>query len=97
MLSRIALCGTFYRATQFEDFRACGRAAATLSWLERFAALQAKGSVARRDQSTKRAHPLRREIAVSWCYPKRLSQRRSHEGAQTTKTAKKRLREGSHD
>jgi len=68
-----------------------------LSWLERLAALQATGSVARGDESTKRAHPLGREIAVAWFHADRLPQRRSQESAQTTDAAKKGLREGSHD
>jgi hypothetical protein len=48
------------------------------------------------DESTKRAHPLGREIAIAWFHADRLPQRRSQESAQTADTAKKGLREGSH-
>jgi hypothetical protein len=67
-----------------------------LSGFERLAALQATGSVARGDESTKRAHPLGREIPVAWFHADRLPQRRSQESAQTADAAKKGLREGSH-
>lgn len=67
-----------------------------LSGFERLAALQATGSVARGDESTKRAHALGREIAVAWFHADRLPQRRSQESAQTADAAKKGLREGSH-
>ena len=73
------------------------RAGSALSRFERLAALQATGSIAGRDQAAKRAHPLRREIAISRGYSQQLSQRRSHVGTQATNTAKKRLREGSHE
>jgi hypothetical protein len=64
---------------------------------ERLAALQAKSSMAGRNQAAKWAHPLGREIAIAWGDPQLLSQRRSHIGAQAANTAKKRLREGSHE
>jgi hypothetical protein len=44
-----------------------------LSRFERLATLQAKGSMAGRDQAAKRAHALGREIAISRGYSQPLS------------------------
>jgi hypothetical protein len=67
-----------------------------LSRSERLAALQAKGSMAGRDQAAKWAHPLGREIAIARGDPQPLSHRRSQIRAQAANTAKERLQEGSH-
>lgn len=61
------------------------------------ATLQAACFVARRDPSTKRAHPLRREIAVVCFHSKHLPQRSSDECARTANTDNKRVKDGIHN
>jgi hypothetical protein len=66
------------------------------SRFERLAAFQATGSVARRDEPTKWAHALGREIADPRFHAQPLSQRRCHKGTQAAHNAKEPLRVGSH-
>jgi hypothetical protein len=59
---------------------------AILGWLNCFATLQATCFVARRDESAKRAHSLRGEVAIVRFHPKQFSQRSSNESTQVTNT-----------
>lgn len=68
-----------------------------LSRFERLAALQAKGSMAGRDQAAKWAHALRCEIAIVRCDSQLLPERGRQIGTKAANTAKKRMREGIHN
>jgi hypothetical protein len=63
---------------------------------ERFAALQATGFMARRNEPAEGAHALGGEIAVVGFHPQQLPQRRRHEGTPASNTAKKGMRKGYH-
>jgi hypothetical protein len=49
--------------------------------------------VPRRDESAKRAHSLVGEVTLVWFHSQEFSQRGSQEGAQTTNTDEKRMRD----
>ena len=78
LLSR---CGC--HALRCERTRQFLLAVSKLSCFERSAALKATRFVARRDQSTKRAHSLRGEVAIVGFHLQELPQRSGEEGAQT--------------
>ena len=69
----------------------------SLGWFKGLATLQAACFVARRDESTKRAHPLRREIAVVCFHSKDLPQRSSHKSTHAANTDNKRVKDGIHN
>ena len=67
-----------------------------LGWFKYLAALQATCFEAWRDESTKWAHPLQREIAIVRFHSERLSQQSRCESSQATDTDKERMQESIH-
>ena len=67
-----------------------------LGWFKCLATLQATCFEARRDEATKRTHPLRREIAVVCLHSQRLPQGSSDESTQAPSTDNERVKDGIH-